>query len=289
MIALGRMLIIGHPLGHTLSPLMHNTAFQELGLPYYYEAEDVPPDGLAEVVGRFRAEGVVGLSVTIPHKEAILPFLDEVDEEVERLGAANTVVLVEGRFVGTNTDGIGFMRSLKEDGGYDPEGRSAVVLGAGGAARAVAAHLALSGADSVVIANRTLSRAERLATDLARAVGRQCFEPLPLEATATAEAIRQADCLINATSVGMAGDRRLPVPAALIEPHLVVYDIVYRPLVTPLLEAALARGASIINGLGMLVYQGAEAFRRWTGQEMPIDIVRSTLEAALEFEGPEPL
>lgn len=287
MTALGRMLIIGHPLGHTLSPLMHNTAFQELGLPYYYEAEDVPPDGLAEVVGRFRAEGVVGLSVTIPHKEAILPFLDEVDEEVERLGAANTVVLVEGRFVGTNTDGIGFMRSLKEDGGYDPEGRSAVVLGAGGAARAVAAHLALSGADSVVIANRTLSRAERLATDLARAVGRQCFEPLPLEATATAEAIRQADCLINATSVGMAGDRRLPVPAALIEPHLVVYDIVYRPLVTPLLEAALARGASIINGLGMLVYQGAEAFRRWTGQEMPIDIVRSTLEAALELEGPE--
>ncbi|MEE9519189.1 MAG: shikimate dehydrogenase [bacterium] len=287
MTALGRMLIIGHPLGHTLSPLMHNTAFQELGLPYYYEAEDVPPDGLAEAVGRFRAEGVVGLSVTIPHKEAILPFLDEVDEEVERLGAANTVVLVEGRFVGTNTDGIGFMRSLKEDGGYDPEGRSAVVLGAGGAARAVAAHLALSGADSVVIANRTLSRAERLATDLARAVGRQCFEPLPLEATATAEAIRQADCLINATSVGMAGDRRLPVPAALIEPHLVVCDIVYRPLVTPLLEAALARGASIINGLGMLVYQGAEAFRRWTGQEMPIDIVRSTLEAALELEGPE--
>ncbi|MFB3072549.1 MAG: shikimate dehydrogenase [bacterium] len=289
MTALGRMLIIGHPLGHTLSPLMHNTAFQELGLPYYYEAEDVPPEGLAEAVERFRAEGVVGLSVTIPHKEAILPFLDEVDEEVERLGAANTVVLVEGRFVGTNTDGIGFMRSLKEDGGYDPEGRSAVVLGAGGAARAVAAHLALSGADSVVIANRTLSRAERLATDLARAVGRQCFEPLPLEATATAEAIRQADCLINATSVGMAGDRRLPVPAALIEPHLVVYDIVYRPLVTPLLEAALARGASIINGLGMLVYQGAEAFRRWTGQEMPIDIVRSTLEAALELEGPEPL
>ncbi len=287
MTALGRMLIIGHPLGHTLSPLMHNTAFQELGLPYYYEAEDVPPEGLAEAVGRFRAEGVVGLSVTIPHKEAILPFLDEVDEEVERLGAANTVVLVEGRFVGTNTDGIGFMRSLKEDGGYDPEGRSAVVLGAGGAARAVAAHLALSGADSVVIANRTLSRAERLATDLARAVGRQCFEPLPLEATATAEAIRQADCLINATSVGMAGDRRLPVPAALIEPHLVVCDIVYRPLVTPLLEAALARGASIINGLGMLVYQGAEAFRRWTGQEMPIDIVRSTLEAALELEGPE--
>ncbi|MCH6566767.1 MAG: shikimate dehydrogenase [Nitrospinae bacterium] len=289
MTALGRMLIIGHPLGHTLSPLMHNTAFQELGLPYYYEAEDVPPEGLAEAVERFRAEGVVGLSVTIPHKEAILPFLDEVDEEVERLGAANTVVLVEGRFVGTNTDGIGFMRSLKENGGYDPEGRSAVVLGAGGAARAVAAHLALSGADSVVIANRTLSRAERLATDLARAVGRQCFEPLPLEATATAEAIRQADCLINATSVGMAGDRRLPVPAALIEPHLVVCDIVYRPLVTPLLEAALARGASIINGLGMLVYQGAEAFRRWTGQEMPIDIVRSTLEAALELEGPESL
>ena len=257
MTALGRMLIIGHPLGHTLSPLMHNTAFQELGLPYYYEAEDVPPEGLAEAVERFRAEGVVGLSVTIPHKEAILPFLDEVDEEVERLGAANTVVLVEGRFVGTNTDGIGFMRSLKENGGYDPEGRSAVVLGAGGAARAVAAHLALSGADSVVIANRTLSRAERLATDLARAVGRQCFEPLPLEATATAEAIRQAECLINATSVGMAGDRRLPVPAALIEPHHVVCAIVYRPLVTHLLEAAFALGASIITGLGMLVYQGS--------------------------------
>lgn len=287
MPSLGRLLIIGYPLGHTLSPLMHNTAIGELGLPYHYEAEAVPPDGLAEALERFRVDEVVGFSVTIPHKETILPLLDVVDEETERLGAANTVVLAEGRFVGTNTDGVGFLRSLTEDGSYDPEGRAAVVLGAGGAARAVAAHLALAGASSVVIANRTLSRAERLADDLARALGRQCFLPLPLEATATADAIQQAECLINTTSVGMAGDPRLPVPAAWIEPHLMVCDIVYRPLETPLLEAARARGASTLDGLGMLIYQGAEAFRRWTGHEMPVGIVRMRLEEALAREEAE--
>ncbi|MFQ6672105.1 MAG: shikimate dehydrogenase [Candidatus Tectimicrobiota bacterium] len=284
MTARGRLLIIGYPLDHTLSPLMHNTALRELGLPYRYETEAVPPEGLAAAVERFRAEGVVGFNITIPHKEAIIPLLDDVDEEAERLGAVNTVLVVAGRFVGTNTDGTGFLRSLREDGGYEPRGRTAVVLGAGGAARAVVAHLALAGASSVVVANRTLARAERLAVDMARSLGRECFEPVPLDSPAVADAIRQAQCLINTTSVGMAGDRRLPVPADWIEPHLVVCDLVYRPLVTPLLEAARARGALTVGGLGMLIYQGAEAFRRWTGHEMPVDLVRSTLEAALTLE-----
>ena len=285
MTAEKRLIIIGYPVGHTLSPLMHNTAIQELGLPYRYEAEAVAPEGLAEAIKRFRSEGVVGLSVTIPHKETIVPLLDEVDEEAERLGAVNTVVLQNGHFVGTNTDGVGFMRSLREDAGYDPSGRFAVVLGAGGAARAVAAHMALAGASTVVIANRTVARAERLACDLAGAVGRQCFRAIPLGTPVTEEAVRQADCLINATSVGLADDPGLPVSEEWIGPSLLVCDIVYRPLVTPLLEAARSRGAATLGGLGMLLYQGAEAFRRWTGEEMPIVRVRAALEAALAAEG----
>jgi shikimate dehydrogenase len=264
---------------------MHNTALEQLGLPYRYEAEAVPPEDLAEAVRRFKSEGVAGLSVTIPHKESIMQLLDAVEEDAERLGAVNTVVLQGGLFLGTNTDGIGFIRSLKEDAGYDASGRFAVVLGAGGAARAVSAHLALEGASRVVIANRTLSRAEKLAKDLSRAVGRPCFQPLPLEGPDTESAVQSAQCLINTTSVGMAGDPDLPIPAEWIGPHLMVCDIVYRPLLTPLLKAAQDQGASTLDGLGMLVYQGAEAFRRWTGQEMPIDSVRSVLEAALAAEG----
>lgn len=280
-----RLLIIGYPLGHTLSPLMHNTAIEALGLPYRYEAEAVPPEGLAEAVSRFRAEAVAGLSVTIPHKEAIVPLLDAVEAEAERLGAVNTVFVDEGRFVGTNTDGVGFMQSLKEDAGYEPAGRRAVVLGAGGAARAVAAHLALAGASHVVIANRTLSRAERLSEDLGRAMGRSCFEPLPLEGAETERVVRDSPCLINTTSIGMAGDPRLPIPEEWIQSGQMVCDIVYRPLSTPLLEAAERRGAVVLGGLGMLIYQGAEAFLRWTGAEMPVDKVRPVLEEALKAEG----
>lgn len=280
-----RLLIIGYPLGHTLSPLMHNTAIEETGLPYRYEAEEVAPEDLARAVGRFKSEGVAGFNVTIPHKEAILPLLDEVEEEAERLGAVNTVVSREGLFVGTNTDGVGFMRSLKEDAGYEASGKLFVVLGAGGSSRAISAHLALGGASEVVIANRTLSRAERLAADLGEAVGRRCFRPLPLEGPETEKAVRSAQCLINTTSVGMAGDPRSPLPTEWIKPTLLVCDIIYRPLVTPLLEAAEERGASTLGGLGMLIYQGAEAFLRWTGAEMPVRRVRSVLEAVLEAEG----
>jgi shikimate dehydrogenase len=263
---------------------MHNTALRELGLPYRYEAEPVPPEGLPEAVERFKAEGVVGFSVTIPHKEAILPLLDEVDGEAERLGAVNTVVLREGKFLGTNTDGLGFMRSLREEARFDPEGHKIVVLGAGGAARAVAYHLALAGAESVVIANRTFERAERLASELSRSVRRDCFRALPLLGTAVEEAIRQARALVNATSLGMAGDLRLPIPEDWLQPHHLVCDIVYRPLTTPLLRAARARGAATLDGLGMLIYQGAEAFRLWTGCQMPTQRVRTALEEALARE-----
>lgn len=272
-------------MGHTLSPLMHNTALEALGLPYSYGAEDVPPEELAEAVSRFRAEAVAGLSITIPHKEAIIPLLDAVEAEAERLGAVNTVVVEEGRLIGTNTDGVGFMRSLKEDAGYEPSGRRAVVLGAGGAARAIAAHLALAGASWVVIANRTLSRAERLSEDLSQAVGRSCFEPLGLEGAETERAVRGSPCLVNTTSIGMSGDPRLPVPEDWIQPGQLVCDIVYRPLSTPLFRAAESRGAAVLGGLGMLIYQGAEAFFRWTGEKMPIDKVRAVLEEALKAEG----
>jgi shikimate dehydrogenase len=264
---------------------MHNTALKEMGLPYRYEAEAVSPDELAGAVGRFKSKGVVGFNVTIPHKETIIPLLDKVEEEAKRLGAVNTVVLRDEFYIGMNTDGIGFTSSLQEDAGCDPSGKHFVVLGAGGSSRAVAAHIALAGASEVVIANRTFSRAENLATDLAEVVGRGCFRPLPLEGEETKNAVQRAQCLVNTTSVGMAGDPNLPVPEQWIMPHLLVCDIIYRPLVTPLLRAASARGASTLDGLGMLIYQGAEAFRLWTGEEMPVEMVRRALTAVLKAEG----
>lgn len=271
--------IIGRPVAHSLSPLMHNRAFAHLGMDWVYVPFEVREGELAAAAAGLRALSVKGVNVTVPHKTSVLPYLDELTPEAAAVGAVNTVINRGGRLVGDNTDGIGFVRSLREEAGFDPRGRRAVVLGAGGAARAVAMALAWAGCERIVVVNRTESKARALAD----AVARQGAEAsgLPLAREALAEVVAEADLLVQATTLGMAGNPGLPVDADWLRPPLLVADVVYTPLETPLLRAAKARGCAVLPGWGMLLYQGAEAFERWTGVPAPTTVMREVLLAAL--------
>jgi shikimate dehydrogenase len=250
--------VIGSPVKHSLSPVLHNAAFRALDLDWVFLAFEVPSGDAVSAVTGARSLGIQGLSVTMPHKAAVLPALDRLSPAAERLGAVNTITTRGGLLVGESTDGPGFIDALREDEGFDPAGRRCVVLGAGGAARAVVLALAEAGATDITVVNRTPERAEAAAA-LAGASGR----------AGSAEAVEGADLVINATPVGMT-DGELPVDAARLGPGQLVVDLVYHPAVTPLVSAARARGATAVNGLGMLIHQAAHAFLLWTGQEPPL-------------------
>lgn len=278
-----RIGLIGWPVGHSLSPAMQNAAFAALGMDWEYILLPVPPGEVGAAVRRLAARGFRGANVTVPHKEAVMPYLSHVTEAARAIGAVNTIVVEEdGTLLGENTDWTGFLAALRE-AGFEPEGRRALILGAGGAARAVAYALARSGAHAVVL-NRTLERAEALVRDLGPATPRGLLEAGPLEPTALIREARRADLLVNATSVGMwpRADESpwpdgLPIPA-----HLVVMDLVYRPLETKLLRQAREAGARTVDGLGMLVHQGARAFECWTGRPAPVEVMRAACYRALE-------
>ena len=270
--------IMGHPIGHSLSPLMHTLAFRHHGLDAVYVPFAVAPDDLGRAVTGAAALGVAGFNVTIPHKEAIMACLDEVTDEASAIGAVNTVHLQDGRTTGYNTDGAGFLQPLQNLGAPLHE-LSVCVLGAGGAARALAAALLNAGCPRLVIANRTQARSERLAADLQkRFVGAE-VRAVPM--SAAADAARQSRLIVNATSLGMhEGDEPL-LPGRCFGPDQIAYDIVYRPLNTPFLQDARAAGATTVGGLDMLMGQGAAAFTIWTGLDFPWGAVRPALEARL--------
>ena len=281
-----RLGIVGYPLGHSASPAFQQAALDHLGLDARYERWEVAPERLVERVRQLRGPDLLGFSVTVPHKETVMPLLDEVDDAARDIGAVNTVVSRDGRLDGANTDLEGFLWALREDGAYEPRGRSVLVLGAGGAARAVAYALLAEGAAGVVIANRSLARARILAGELgARFPSR--VEALPVDAEALAPLLgadASVDLLVNCTSLGMAhgpDPDASPVPAGLIPSTALVYDLVYNPQETPLLAAARCAGARTLGGLPMLVYQGAAAFRMWTGRDAPIDVMLKAASAAL--------
>ncbi len=275
--------VIGWPLGHTLSPVMQQAALDALGIDAVYTALPTPP---AQAPRRFRdvrAGRLAGINVTIPHKRAAAAAVDDLAPAAARLGAVNTVSLDGGRLCGDNTDLYGFAEALRR-GGFDARGARALVLGAGGAARAALHALADAGAAQVVIANRTPARARGLAADLAAgaaaaAAARDLADP------ALQRDAARADLLVNTTSVGMAGGPApdgLPIPAAWMHARLLVYDIVYRPAMTPLLTAARDAGARTLGGLDMLVLQGAASLERWTGRRAPVDVMRRAARAALD-------
>ena len=282
-----RLGIIGYPLGHSASPAFQQAALDHLGVDATYERWEVAPERLAERVRELRGPDLLGFSVTVPHKEAVMPLLDEVDTAARDIGAVNTVVHSDGRLLGANTDLAGFLRALREDGDYEPRGRRALILGAGGAARAVAYALLSEGAASVAIANRSPERARTLANELATRFPAR-VDALALDAESLAPLLgadASVDLLVNCTSMGMAHGPAAdasPIPAGLIPRTALVYDLVYNPAETPMLAAARRAGARTLGGLPMLVYQGAAAFRMWTGREAPVDVMMRAASAALQ-------
>ncbi|MHB8103920.1 MAG: shikimate dehydrogenase [Dehalococcoidales bacterium] len=272
--------LIGDPVEHTMSPAMHNTAFQKLGLDYVYIPFRVKPEELPQAVAGLKALNVTGFNVTIPHKVKVILLLDSLDPLAEKIGAVNTVVNDNGTLKGYNTDAEGFFRALKEHN-IEPKGKNAVVLGAGGASRAISYILAREGASLTI-----LNRQQELdwAEDIAQLIRKDFKRDVKvLELGHLNEVLSGVDLLINATSVGMSPLADVsPVPAGLLVKVPVVFDIVYSPIKTRLLKEAAAAGAKTIGGVHMLAWQGALAFEKWTGRTPPIDIMREEAVKMLE-------
>jgi len=273
--------VFGDPVRHSRSPIMLGRAFAEAGVNAAYVAFHVLPESLADAIRGVRALGVRGVNVTIPHKVEVMRHLDEIDETARAIGAVNTIVRRDDRLIGYNTDGIGYVRSLKEETGAALRGARILLLGAGGAARGVAHALAKEAPARLTIAARTASKAEALAGELravadAEGIGWEAIDHI----------IGEADILINTTPIGMHPNTDAsPISVAAVRPGAVVSDLIYNPLKTKLLREAEAAGAVAHGGLGMFVYQGAYAFEYWTGRPAPVAAMR---EAVLEtFEGPE--
>ncbi|MDI3281258.1 MAG: shikimate dehydrogenase [Bacillota bacterium] len=276
----GLVALLGDPVAHSISPAMQNAAFRTAGLDLVYLAFRVPAEELGAAVAGLRALGAVGANVTVPHKVAVLQWLDELSPEARLLGAVNTVVREKGRLVGHNTDAYGFRRALEEGLGRLP--RTAVIAGAGGAARAAALELARAGAARLTVVNRTPERGQALVEEVRRHFPGCRAEALPL-GVEMAEALRGAELLVNATSVGMWPHSEEPplLDPDWLPPGLVVCDLVYNPRETALIRAARARGLPTVTGEQMLLYQGARAFELWTGQPAPVEEMRRALLEAL--------
>jgi len=263
--------LIGYPIEHSLSPAMHNSAFAALNLNFCYVPLPVPPERLGEAITGLRALGFVGANVTVPHKEAVMSYLDEVTPETQAIGAVNAIVVREDKLIGYNTDWQGFLTALSE-GGFDPQGKRVVVLGAGGAARAVVYALAQARVQ-VTVLNRTPARAQALVQDFSPLFPRCSLVSLPFTPQTLEVQTAEAHLLVNTTPVGMWPEvDQSPWPEDLAFPgHLTVFDLVYNPGETKLLRQARAAGAKGIGGLGMLVHQGAAAFELWTGEKAPVE------------------
>ncbi|HID60343.1 MAG TPA: shikimate dehydrogenase [Hadesarchaea archaeon] len=272
-------LLVGDPVKQSLSPAMFNAAFESLRLNSVYVAVEVPTKFLDDTVAGVRAIGISGLNVTTPHKIRIVDLLDELDDSANLVGAVNTVKNQRGKLIGFNTDGDGAIRALEENAGT-VKGSKVVLLGAGGAARAIAFSLVRAGAE-LTIANRTFPRAKALVSDIERKLGSSA-NSVPLRRDRLRKVLKNADLLINATSVGMYPNvGQTLVTSDLIHHDMVVYDIVYKPLETRLLKEAKSAGAEVVNGLGMLVHQGALSFKVWTGKQAPIKVMESAARREL--------
>lgn len=282
--------IIGAPVEHSRSPQMHNAAFAKARLNYVYVPFHVCPGELERALEGFKSINVVGINVTLPHKQAVIPFLTSLSREAELIGAVNTLSFGDKGIHGDNTDASGFLQALRElkggaisesrqHSGTDlsfPEGEDVVVLGAGGSARAVVVALALAGVASIAIANRTVSKATALAAEMREKTG-VTMQGMGFADAQLPSAVSQAALLVNTASASMDSSQPLLISAAWLQPHTTVYDIVYTPPVTPLMQAASDVGCQTLGGIGMLVHQGAIAFEKWTGVTPCTEIMRQAL------------
>ncbi len=273
--------VLGHPIVHSLSPVMHNAALRAMGLDAVYLAYDVLPDALMGVLESMRAMGFGGVNLTIPHKEVAFAGLDQLDASAEAVGAVNTVVFTDAGICGHNTDGEGLMRAMQESFGETIEGRSVCVLGAGGAGRAAAITCALRGAARVVVAGRREEQVRPVVFDIAEAAPNcDVSSALGVEGT-WADASRAADLVVHTTSVGLNADDAPVLGAEAFRSGQALFDMVYTTRETSLMRCAREAGAQASNGLGMLLHQGAVALSIWTGREAPVDVMREALEDAM--------
>lgn len=256
---LNRAFVMGHPISHSRSPMMHGSWLKQCAIDGTYERVDVAPAALADFFARYKDEGWIGGNVTVPNKLAVMPHLAHIDEDAQAIGAVNTIWWDKGGLVGGNTDATGFMGNLDELApGWDQNSGRAVIIGAGGATRAVAYGLLKRGFD-VAICNRTVGKAEELATHFGKGATAHAMDDL-------GQLMADAALLVNATSLGMIGQPPLDLELGSLKSDAVVYDIVYVPLETALLKQAKSRGHRTVDGLGMLIHQGAVSFSRWFHQ-----------------------
>ncbi|MFX0021730.1 MAG: shikimate dehydrogenase [Candidatus Hermodarchaeota archaeon] len=267
--------IIGYPIEHSMSPVMHNAVIKELNLDYVYLAFSVYPNNLKFAVKAFKTLDIKGINVTIPFKEKIIKYLDKIDSVAMKIGAVNTIKNEDGYLIGRNTDAEGSKKAILNSG-YAISGRNVLILGAGGAARALSYGLA-NDINKITIVNRTEWRAEKLAKELNRNFGIE-VKSNKFSANVLKEEIKKADCLINATPIGMYPKvDQSPIPAEFLHEDLFVFDVVYNPLDTKLLKDAYSCGCKTMGGLDMLVYQGASAFEWWANEKPNIHIMRNKI------------
>jgi shikimate dehydrogenase len=272
-----RVVLIGHPVAHSLSGAMQQAAFDELGIDARYELWDRAPIALAEAIGELRDDAFLGANVTIPHKERVVPMVDRLTEEAHATGAVNTITREGKRLVGHNTDVAGFRVALDRLVGKQKMPRHAVVLGAGGGARAVAYGLITEGFQRVVIFNRHLHRAEALVKHFGRSAAHMELRAMPWHESIIESELAKTKVLINATSIGLTADVS-PIPAEALTPELLVLDLIYAR--TRLLRDAAGVGATTADGETMLLHQGAAAFTLWTGQPAPLELMQAKLAEA---------
>jgi len=276
---LKKLAVIGDPIAHSLSPVLQNFLIRHFTLPFTYEALRVRVDDLPKMMQRLRDGEFRGVNVTLPHKQAIMPFLEEIDETAARIGAVNTVVAHDGRPIGYNTDAFGFQRSL-ELAGIALAGKNVLVLGAGGAARAVVYILLQSGAQKIFLCNRHLERVQSLIGAFAAAENHLQSVSWPDRLTWLEK--NEIDIIVNTTSVGMPPQmEESPLPKHVFSSKLIVVDLVYNPLQTAFLYAAHAAGAKVVNGLAMLIHQGVAALELWSKQQLDIRDIYANLEKVL--------
>jgi len=279
--------ILGDPVAHSLSPRMHNAAFDAVGLNWRYMAFRVRADALPYALRGLTALGMVGANVTIPHKETTVAFVDELDPVARRIGAINTIRVADGRLQGFNTDAVGLIDALTKDGGAAIKGRRCLVIGTGGGGRAAAFALAGAAASQLMVLNRTVSRARGLAEMVSRDFPQCRVDAGDLAADTVERSMEGAEVVIHTTTatmsaaMGGSGGREewLATLVRCLRPSMVVHDMVYTPRWTDLLNAARDAGATVVSGLSMLLYQGAKSFELWTGRPAPIEIMRQALDA----------
>lgn len=260
---------------------MHNAAFDAAGLDYVYVPFHVRPNELRVALEGFKASRIIGVNVTVPYKQRVIPFLDDISQEVALIGAANTLMFEQGGITGENTDASGFLQAMKHAEFEVPLNGSATVIGAGGSARAIAVALVRTNLQSIVIANRTASKAVALATDLSEKTGVK-ISGMGLDDAKLPDAVSMSQLIVNTASASMNITHPLLIRPDWLTPQSTVYDIIYTPRETRLMKAASRRGCGTIGGLGMLLYQGAIAFEKWTRVSPPIEVMRRALQRALD-------